>query len=745
MKKRCTALFSAVAAVAAVVLFWCMLAETTVSECIMIDHLRTFKGSYLVVGVWWVALVTFVCQLGKWIWHADRANRHSLHVRLLGSIMLLLWATGWVLMTQAFILTQQDRQLLSAELLIRPAIAALNLFVLNIDSYVMNALSDYPKLRGAITLTSLLAFLCTIVLFLSLVSERLLAYLRLRWSSVSKHCPHVYVFFGLNEATELLAKDTRDHDPKSLRVVIEKSGDNHDDDKSSWNRVKAMMTHRRETFRRTRDAGALLSLSSVELSEIGIGKKDVLGEASIGLVKQRIGRLASMSGEDRRLHLFFLSDDEEQNMLSAAIVKGDVTISRASEQGVKVVIYCHARRNSVNQVLEESVPMKNVEIRLIDSARLSVELLKRQVENHPVRYVSINRDDNPGTVTSEFNSLVVGLDETGQDAVRFLYEFGAFMSSDSNNEQVKRSPFHCYIADNKMESREGQFASTAPEAVRATNEDGSRLLNFIHAGIGSTVFNETLHTIAGTLNYIVVTIGNNVENMTLAVNIMNCLLSEGNDLRQTRILVKTDGNKHVKHFRRIAEHYNQTIGCPCMEVFGNYEDIFSYQFVVEDQFKKDAKRFYNSYQKMINRQDPSQNNETWEQRHDRLLGNGYPTYENIKKLHRQTLQDMSNAWHKLTKRELMNGETTSILIQNLAITEHLRWCASHEMQGYKRGDKTDERLLRHNCLVKWQELDGVSQKACNEGYHPDYKKYDIAVVETTIELLKEEETMNNKL
>ncbi len=736
MKKRCTALFSAVAAVAAVVLFWCMLAETTVSECIMIDYLRTFKGSYLVVGVWWVALVTFVCQLGKWIWHADRANRHSLHVRLLGSIMLLLWATGWVLMTQAFILTQQDRQLLSAEQLIRPAIAALNLFVLNIDSYIINALSDYPKLRGAITLTSLLAFLCTIVLFLSLVSERLLAYLRLRWSRVSKHCPHVYVFFGLNEATELLAKDTRDHDPKSLRVVIEKSGDNHDDDKSSWNRVKAMMTHRRETFRRTRDAGTLLSLSSVELSEIGVGKKDVLGEASIGLVKQRIGRLASMSGEDRRLHLFFLSDDEEQNMLSAAIVKGDVTISRASEQGVKVVIYCHARRNSVNQVLEESAPMKNVEIRLIDSARLSVELLKRQVENHPVRYVDIDDERNPGTVKSEFNSLVVGLGETGRDAVRFLYEFGAFMSDGSDSEHAERSPFHCYIADNEMKNREGLFAATAPEAVKARNSDGSSLLTFVHANTGSTAFADLLNKIAGTLNYVVVAMGSDVENTTLAVSIMKRLMASGNNLKKTRILVKVGGNRHIGHFRKIAEHYNQIVGSPCMDVFGDYEDIFSYQLVVEDQFRKDAEQFYDSYRKTMLRRELTQKSNSWEERRDKLTGNGHPTYENLRKLRRQTQQDMSNAWHQLTKRELMKGKTTSQLMLNMAITEHLRWCASHEMLGYKKGEKTDERQQRHNCLVSWQELDEVSKRVSEEsGTSVDYKKYDFAVVETTIALM----------
>jgi hypothetical protein len=186
----------------------------------------------------------------------------------------------------------------------------------------------------------------------------------------------------------------------------------------------------------------------------------------------------------------------------------------------------------------------------------------------------------------------------------------------------------------------------------------------------------------------------------------------------------------------------------------------------------------------------------------------YPKYENLRKLRRQTEQDMSNAWHKLTKKELMEesmnqnssfsdlnqkilqlkepetgveychkyddlGEHLSSLILNLAITEHLRWNASHEMLGYKRGDTTDEKRQLHNCLVDWNDLKEVSERACNEAkervhkgqfwdyelskqlkseypnckekvkayilYMPDYKKYDFAVVETTISLLKKAE------
>ena len=255
--------------------------------------------------------------------------------------------------------------------------------------------------------------------------------------------------------------------------------------------------------------------------------------------------------------------------------------------------------------------------------------------------------------------------------------------------------------------------------------------------------------------------------------------------------------------------------------------------------------------------EPALQNGTWEERHDELLGFchkvvkeiptnaalqrynegkpvnekmkptglsigfeyvnvervNYPQFKNLRKLRRQTEQDMSNACHTLTKRELMErsmpqnysfndlhqkiqqlknpqkgteffhkydslGNNVSKLILNLAITEHLRWSASHEMLGYKKGNKTDEQRQLHNCLVGWEELDRVSCQSCKDAterlengetwdydfskhikenyphyknkvkayvlFLPDYKRFDFGVVETTIALLKGKENRRDQ-
>lgn len=859
MKKRIVAFLSAIGVITCLGVLFYRLEITEMDTETIIHCLKSLYGE--IIFIWLISLfaaITFFYQLEKWIWNADYINRKNQHVKLLGSIMFLLWTIGWQLFLQAFLYFPKEHQFVNAELLLRSAIASLNMFVLDIDSNILDEIKQYPELKGAISFVSLLSFLCTIGLLLSLISERLWAYIKLRWINVNCECPHLYVFFGLNKETEILAKDVKCKDSKSIRIVVEQTGKENDDDKGGWSRVVNIITHRTETFKTIKDIDAQLSLTNVNLSEIDACQKDVFAEANLGLVKKKICRLAKIKNkENRKLHIFFLSDNEEQNILSTSTIREDDTIKKISSQGVKVVIYCHARYDSINRVIEESSPLKNVEVRVIDSSHLSIELLKRNVDNHPVKYVEIDGKDNPGTVKSAFNSLVVGMGATGRDAVRFLYEYGAFMSNDSNNDTVKRSEFHCYIVDKDMTRKEGIFMNTASEAIKAKNRDGSSLLNFIHVDTGSAAFFELLHRIAMSLNYVVIAIGTDVENMTLAVRIIKCLMAEGNNLRKTRILVRICNKTHIEHFSQIATHYNLSIGQTCIEVFGAYHNIFSYSLVVEDKFKEEAKLFYSKYQEMMQEKEPALQNGTWEERHDELLGFchkvvkeiptnaalqrynegkpvndkmeptglsigfeyvdvervNYPQYKNLRKLRRQTEQDMSNACHTLTKRELMErampqdysfndlhqkiqqlknpqkgteyfhkydslGNKVCKLILNLAITEHLRWSASHEMLGYKKGNKTDEQRQLHNCLVAWEELDKVSCQSCKDAterlengetwdydfskhikenyphyknkvkayvlFLPDYKRFDFGVVETTIALLKEKENRRDQ-
>ena len=162
---------------------------------------------------------------------------------------------------------------------------------------------------------------------------------------------------------------------------------------------------------------------------------------------------------------------------------------------------------------------------------------------------------------------------------------------------------------------------------------------------------------------------------------------------------------------------------------------------------------------------PSEWKEDWDARHRRLLGNGKdshfsPSMSDIMELRRKESQDIANAKHAATKlllaqkafeksgkdgkvklQELRSAITngtitrefgkttytfntpnfspnaqpsTPSILATLAWTEHLRWCASHEVLGYVYGVKKDEARMTHDNLVSWQELtEEVQSYDCN--------------------------------
>ena len=108
------------------------------------------------------------------------------------------------------------------------------------------------------------------------------------------------------------------------------------------------------------------------------------------------------------------------------------------------------------------------------------------------------------------------------------------------------------------------------------------------------------------------------------------------------------------------------------------------------------------------------------------------TLNDINAVIRKENQDIANYLHMDTKLKLAglsrkSAETdfdklTDEQKRNLAICEHLRWNASHEMLGYIYGESTSDLHKTHNCLKPWRELS------------TDYQGYDYDVWSTTIDI-----------
>lgn len=672
----------------------------------------------------------------------------------------------------------------NVEYLLRSMFCSLNMFMFDVDSGILDRLDVRPMLRSALYVQAVLSSSCTFALLFSLVFSRARAYYRLRChTAVSGERNNLYLFFGVNEPSKLLARSVVQSDSKAVVIFVDKANIN-DDDNDGWNGIVGWITHRRQTFELADSVDAGVSVSKCMPGEIeAVSGDDVFGRIGLDRVRTLIENLGALPGGGC-LNIFFLSENEEENIdnvlglakdgLLLALAGGTGADDRTPEAAdkVKTRIFCHARHNGPNRVIEDLAIKRRLEIRVVDSSHIAVEILKSDVRYHPVNVVELS-ESNPGTVSSKFDSLIVGFGEVGRDSFRFLYEFGAFVDSTSPDDCARRSPFRCTAVDRHMDKICGSIQGHMPAInFDGLSDDGTVEVELLKMDCRGGAFYSEVMTPerARSLNYVVIALDDDENSMSLAVNVFTYIRRYRDSMDRLRIMVRCVSEEKRELMQKIADHYNK--GCteredaaPVINLFGGLADIYSYRMLVSDHLTECAKVFNMNYSKL-------NGGKSWTQRRRQLTatgpgGGGKPYLDRLSELRRKEGQDKANAFHMSTKlfilravivsdsdwqvfadayfdsdkKVVCEGKGSSIrysnltdaqnrLILNLAKLEHIRWNASHEILGYVRTDDITEcceRTRSHNCLKAWEELDDESKKT---GY--DYKKYDFGVVDTSI-------------
>lgn len=750
-------------------------------------------------------VVVAICERKKS--HKTLPSAYSRHrnIWLLAKFMAWIWSCGLVLYFIAISIGSEGN--VASEVFFRSAIASLDMFLMDIDSNILDNIAGHDTLKAMIVSVGFAAVICMAILILSLILSRLLSYMHLRHIRIDEAHNHLYVFFGLNEASRLLAESTKGKDPRSVIVFVDNSDDDAEDESDGWSSILNTITHRRKGNADIKEDDRMaLAIANGSICKLDKDTNDIWGNLGLNPIGKLLEKLITIATKEKErekgkehnrdlseLHIFFMSEDREENVRSSAIIARDALVSSPT---FKSIIYCHARRYGINSIVEDlHADNSTIDIRIVDSSHLAIEDLKCDVRNHPVSFVDVKGidSDNPGTVSSKFTCMVMGFGETGHEAVRFLYEYGAFVDQTASESDSRRSPFSCHILDSNMEKLEGHFISRIPNVrCRRYGKDGNyttanatgspygeALLNFYPYNYQSSeFFTQVLDKIAEELNYVVVALGDDEENMTAAVEILAYVRRKRKDLKNFRIYVRAYEKGTFNHLSDIAHSYNNRLkkhGDRSAEdiivLFGQNGQIYTYEHVVYDKFQEKGKEYYKSYRSL---NIDSKNDEgPWDKRHTDTIGNGKNTlWENLSKLRRKESQDRSNAVHALTKMALIHRALGLIyidlftnnlaqckykgdkdkeykdikyaelslsqkkLILNMAMLEHLRWNAAHEMMGYVENTddhSCDELRKRHNCLKPWQQLDKESVDTTRAKKWPaDYKLYDFGVVETTL-------------
>lgn len=726
--------------------------------------------SWIVVSLAILCGVKLLMKYGKrwWIGRKSKVANKERFILFLVSLIILFLSTGtalylWAFQCESIDTVQKDDRFIfiNAEYLLRSLVCSFQLFTANIDSNVLDGIKGHEYVKGLISLQAVLSFSCTVAVLISLVYVRLRAYVKFhKLTTINQDHNHLYVFFGMNEPSRLLANSIRKrNDGNSLVVFVEKN-QMDDEGQSGWSSIVGMFTHRRQIFAEADELNARVTFVETRLCDVDIddiddnelGKKDILKEINLVKLKETILKLKDYP-QDAELHVFFFSSNEDENIQAMSILSRDATINDLNGC-IKQRFYCHARQNGLNRVVENIAVNRGLEVRVIDSSHLSIELLKADEKNHPVRLVEVD-DDKPTTVKSEFNSLIVGFDEAGQDALKFLYEFGAFVSSEGTVDKEIRSPFHCVVTDKRMDELQGVFSTFAPAAMKQKNEDGTNLIDLRTCDCLSGDFFENVIGLSQRqkLNYVVITVGNDELGMMLAIRILNHIRRDREDLSRFRIYVRSYRPDKESYMKKIADYYNEGYNQDCKDdkfktdaiiiPFGQSEKIYSYDMIIREDLTEQGKTFQKRYCEMKGEK------EFWDLRRDLLtgakkkmkneegqrvikdipVGKRIVSLNDMRSLRRKESQDLANALHAGTKMYLLKkalgpgcnwsefvnnyfdesgmpkceGSYDTIkypylsvpennAILNLARLEHIRWNASHEMLGYTKANAS-----LHSC------------------------------------------------
>lgn len=546
------------------------------------------------------------------------------------------------------------------------------------------------------------------------------------------------VFWGFNERSFVLAHDIANNSTTKERFIFV-DFPLHEESPSkgqSFSGILGLFSYKIHALRQMSGLrNSIMMRSSLRPSSVQNINTDFFDAMNIYRLKQILDK-------SKEIRFFILTDDEDAN-LKAALNMLNHNVCGNKE----FKIYCSARKTKLNRLIEET---KDKHLKFIDDSRTSITQLKMDHDKgrHPIDYVDIDKER--GIVTSEFKALIVGFGTTGQDALRFLYEFSAFTGIDQ-----KKSPVQLHVVDCNMDKLKGGFYQEVPGMSML---EGKEI--FLHnLNFNSMEFNQFLDANINELNYVIIATGNDDQNIEFASAIMDKAFSQRPaTARRLKVFVRMYSEANRVKFDSVINVYapfGKKENYLPLEFFGDTKTLYTRDVIIDNRYEQQAREFYKAYCKATSSSD------SWEDRAEKEKNNvGEKRIYGMRSLRRKEGQDKANCQHCYTKQRLLNLENRNeplelpewtdkesildhegatenhwlVCLYNVAICEHLRWNASHLMMGYvpmtpdvkKHIDGTcDERTKQHTCIVDWNQLPCRTQG------------YDYFVVKTTVQIAKQ--------
>ena len=661
--------------------------------------------------------------------------------------VLLLATIIWIWGALLYIVGFYNEHINGLSVVLRAIISSFKMFtVSNALARVSGVLQHDAQYMLMFAFVHFAAAFITFLFIFKMVGYKIKSYINILMCRFSRSgSGNIHLFWGVNDASCLLAESIKaDKEHAADRIIFIDVDDDTDDNsqkKNSFSRITNMITISNSDIARINKIGALVD-------HCYGGPMAVSSEAAKSIFKAlRLKNIGKIVAKSDVANFYFLSDDESANISGALKLQQDIRLGHRASG--KFNIYVHACKNASNEILNNYSRYNNdaqhCDIRIVDSAYLAVKTLKMGTSTLPVKCVDF--DTPTGTVSSEFNSLIVGFGVTGQETFKFLYEFSAFVGTD-----LKRIPFHCYAVDENMDKIAGAVKAQMPD-IR-DNE-----LSLIKTHTGTQEFWDKVDNLLPTLNYAVIAINNDNKALTLAVNLFKSALRlRDNSLPTLKIMVRCYQSSNYRRMQEVVNALTQAAAGSKVEIaiFGDNRSVYNYSLIESDVNNSEAMEFNRVYNNADSAEEQWKANFGDKAIAELMSDNKLNRYHAFCEINRQISQNISNSLHKNTKLILLGinpeqseqpeqaerlelymkcinsrakkstnytyGDAEAKILLTLAIVEHERWIAAHRLMGYTYAEHKDYVHKHHPCICLWDAL--------NE----EKRSYDCDVVDTTIKI-----------
>lgn len=585
--------------------------------------------------------------------------------------------------------------------LMRSLLSAIELFVSHTDLLEIEEAQHQPFFMEFFIFVYACAVITSISAVVSMFGRRTMSriYLKLNKEKVVNH-----IFFGINHNTILLARSLQDTiDKEKERIVFLQFPDKEMAEKMSFGHILHNMTSQNKANDSLEDYGIDTTISIVLQAKTDLINmmdfSDIIGSFGLKELKPLL---------TDKTAIYLISNDIQYNLKSTFKLVKDPLLKDK-------VIHCLVGNDGQTHLYEAS--LYNTGVHFMYPSNIAAQQLILNGKYHPCNTMEVATNDSGrslGYVKGNFNALVIGFGNVGKAATKFIYEYASVMGE--NGEVI---PFNIHIEDERMDTIMGDFVIEVP------NSHNDPHFHFNANEAGTVAFWKHLYEIINDLNYVMITLEDDKRSVLLAGDIFRfAYKARKNGLKNFRIIVQIfDLQEEDKN---VFDFYNSFSQEETIMTFGMRESVFKAEEIVSNNPAGIGIRSYNAARENFRRRclitgyEPN----IWDNFVQQgVIGKREHEYEKYAEAMRQLKQNFSEAGHTYTKQYIGKGieplfrkpaneltDEEKEAVENIAKTEHARWCAKAKMSGYIYGSTSNNTLRRSSLLKPWDKLNEVEMK-----------------------------------